>query len=198
MSQVKITKERQTGLLPLVATDEITKSGKVSKRTVRQDTKEIAVMFCQMNKVGKQDGMPITHASDLLGVPYTLLKQWLREHDTLIVENEQQYIKRLAHRERVLLNSLFNPLDLAMQELNNRLLNNPDQFSNTELLKLVTTISEQYTRVYAMRLQRESESHRSDSAQQNTFTELKQIFTNAKNRLIIDQTDSNDTENTLK
>lgn len=183
---IKITKERQKGLIPLTALDEITKSGKVSKRLVRQDTKEIAIMFARLNRVGDENGMAITHCSDLLGVPYTLLRDWLNEDSTLRVQSDKEYIARLAHRERVLLDNLFNPVDLAMQELNNRLVNSPDVFTNNELMKLVTTIGDQYMKVYSMRIQREIAQDERESVQDNTFNELKNIFDTAKERLVID------------
>lgn len=189
--EIKTTLERQQGLLPLVATDEITKSGKISKRLIRQDTKELAIIFCQLNKVGKEGQMTIGHASDLLGVPYTILKDWLLEHQTLIVQSDKEYLARLAHRERVLLDALFNPVDLALQELNNRLINNPDSFTNTELFKLINIMADQYTKVYAMKLTRDSQESEKEVSTDNTLTELKSIFTQAKERLIIDQTPEN-------
>lgn len=186
---VKITKERQTGLLSLVVTtDEMSKSGKVSKRLVRQDTKDIAIMFCQLNKVTQPGGMPLKHASDLLGVPHTTLKEWLLEHDTLIIESDKEYVERLAKREKVLLDTLFNPLDMAIQEITNRLQNEPGGFSNKELLTIISSLSEQYGKVHGMRLDRESkfQNESSDNGRQN-YNELREIFNSANERLIIDQ-----------
>lgn len=185
--EIKVTKHKQVGLLTSIALDENTKSGKISKRYVRQDTKEIAVIFCQLNKVGQENCMTLGHASDLLGVPFYLLKQWLEEHNRLIVENEREYLERISRREKLLLDTLFNPLNMALEELTTRLQTSPENFTNYELMKLVNVMNEEYSRVYLMRLERTRHAELADR-QDEKMLELKQIFSEAQNRLIIDQT----------
>lgn len=184
--QTITTKERTNGMLSsLLPLNELTPKGNISTRNIRPDIKEIAVLFCRLNKVNAPNGMPLQHAADLLGLPSTVLKQWLDEDTQLKALSDKEYMERLKDRERIILDSLFNPISMAISELNHRLQNTPDIFTNNELLKLINILTDQYTKVYALRLSTDTQQ-----ATDTTFNQLKSIFGNARSRMVIDQNNS--------
>lgn len=146
------------------------------------DLKDLSITFMRMHQVGEPHGKSWDFAETALGIKKETLKRWKKLGNDLI-ETDEGYAERVMMREKMLLDLLYNPLEMAVSEISERLNNEAIRkaLSIKELVTVINSMADKYSAVSNLHLQRQKEIAEYNQTM-DTLSRLKDIFQKAESR----------------